>query len=96
MIIFRIPIFLGFLCSLQSDKITTTLNCSLLSDTSGKESSRQCRRGKRCGFDPWIGMIPCGRKWQPIPVFLPGKSPRQRLQTWWAADHGVTESGTSE
>jgi len=29
----------------------------------------QCRR---LGFDPWIGMIPWRRKWQPTPVFLPG------------------------
>ena len=35
----------------------------------------QCRR---CGFDTWVGKIPCRRKWQPTPVFLPGKSHRQR------------------
>ena len=29
-------------------------------------------------FDPWVGKIPCGRKWQPTPVFLPGKSHEQR------------------
>ena len=29
----------------------------------------QCRR---LGFDPWVGMIPWRRKWQPTPVFLPG------------------------
>ena len=40
---------------------------------SGKESACQCRRHKRCGFNPWIGKIPCGRKWQPAPAFLPGK-----------------------
>ena len=28
----------------------------------------QCRRYQRCGFNPW----PWRRKWQPIPVFLPG------------------------
>ena len=39
---------------------------------SGKESSCQCRRHKRLGFDPWAGEIPW-RKWQPTPVFLPGK-----------------------
>jgi len=33
---------------------------------------------KRCGFDPWVGKIPCSRKWQPTPVFLPGKSHGQR------------------
>ena len=26
------------------------------------------------GFDPWVGKIPWRRKWQPIPVLLPGKS----------------------
>ena len=29
-------------------------------------------------FDPWVRKIPWGRKWQPIPVFLPGKSRGQR------------------
>ena len=38
---------------------------------SGKEPTCQCRRGK---FDPWVGKIPWKRKWQPTPVFLPGKS----------------------
>ena len=42
---------------------------------SGKESACQCRR---CEFDPWIGKIPWRRKWQPTPVFLPGKSHGQR------------------
>ena len=36
---------------------------------SGKESSCQCRRSKRCGFNPWVGKIPWRRAWQPI--FLP-------------------------
>ena len=40
---------------------------------SGEESTCQCRRCKRCGFDPRVGKIPWGRKWQPAPVFLPGK-----------------------
>ena len=25
-------------------------------------------------FDPWVEKIPWRRKWQPTPVFLPGKS----------------------
>ena len=29
-------------------------------------------------FDPWVGKIPWKRKWQPTPVFLPGKSHGQR------------------
>ena len=33
---------------------------------------------RRCWFDPWVGKIPWRRKWQPTPVFLPGKSHGQR------------------
>ena len=25
-------------------------------------------------FNPWVGKIPWRKKWQPTPVFLPGKS----------------------
>ena len=32
----------------------------------------------RHGFDPWVGKILWRRKWQPIPVFLPGESHGQR------------------
>ena len=42
---------------------------------SGNESACHCRRR---WFDPWVGMIPWRRKWQPAPVFLPGKSNGQR------------------
>ena len=45
---------------------------------SGKELVCQCRRHKRHRFDPWVGKIPWKRKWQPIPVFLPGKFHGQR------------------
>ena len=37
---------------------------------SSQVSACQCRRH---GFDPWVGKIPWRRKWQPTPVFLPGK-----------------------
>ena len=42
---------------------------------SGKEATCQC---KRCRFDLWVRKIPWRRKWQPIPVFLPGESHGQR------------------
>ena len=29
-------------------------------------------------FIPWVEKIPWRRKWQPIPIFLPGKSHGQR------------------
>ena len=53
---------------------------------SGKESTFQFMRCKRCRFDLWVGKIPCRRKWQPTPVFLPGESSWTEepggLQTW--------------
>ena len=42
---------------------------------SGKESACQCRR---YGFDPWVGKTPWRKKWQPTPIFLPGKLHGQR------------------
>ena len=41
---------------------------------SGKESACQCRRYKRCGFDPWMREIPWSWAWKPTPVFLPKES----------------------
>jgi len=43
---------------------------------SGKESVCQCRGCRRCVSDPWVGKIPWRRKWQPTPVFLPGRFQR--------------------
>ena len=45
---------------------------------SGKKPTCQCRRCKRFRFSPWVRKIPWRRKWQPTPVFLPGKSHGQR------------------
>ena len=57
----------------------------------GKESACQCQRRKTRGFDPSVRNIPCRRKWQPTPVFLPGKSHRGG---WWATVHGAAKSRT--
>ena len=46
----------------------------LSSSSSHKEPTCQCRKHKRCRFDPWVGKIPWRREWQPTPLFLPGKS----------------------
>ena len=46
---------------------------------SGKEFTCQCRRHKRCRFDPRVGKIPWSRKWQPDPVFVSGKFHGQRF-----------------
>ena len=42
--------------------------------TSGKEPACQCRKCKRCRFDPWLRKIPWKGAWQPTPIFLPGES----------------------
>ena len=41
-------------------------------------TSQAGRRCRRRAFDPWVGKIPWGRKWQPTPVLLPGKFHGQR------------------
>ena len=33
----------------------------------------RCRHCKKNRFSLWAGKIPCSRKWQPIPIFLPEK-----------------------
>ena len=35
---------------------------------------RACPQFWRHEFDPWVWKTPWRKKWQPIPVFLPGKS----------------------
>ena len=43
-------------------------------------------------IDPWVGKIPCRRKCQPIPVFLPGKSHGQKSLVAYSPQ-GRKESG---
>ena len=45
--------------------------CDFPGGSDGKSICLQCGRP---GFSPWVRKIPCRRKWQPTPVFLPGKS----------------------
>ena len=59
---------------------------------SGKKFSCQCRRCKRCGFDPKVGKILWRRKWQPAPLFLPRKFRGQRSLA--TIVHGVTKNQT--
>ena len=49
----------------------------------------QCRRTR---FDCWVRKIPWRRKWQPTPVFLPGKSYGQRsLASYSRRSHKETD-----
>ena len=59
---------------------------------SGKESACQYRNRR---FDPWIAKIPWRRKWQPTPVFLPGKFHGQRSLVGYGP-WGHRESDTTE
>ena len=51
---------------------------------------------KRCGFDPWVRMIPWRREWHPTPIFLPGKSYGQRslmgYSPWGLKELDMTEA----
>ena len=64
--------------------------------TSGKEPAYQCKRHKKCGFNPWVREIPWRRKWQPTPVFLPGECHGQRslvgYNPWGHKESDMTES----
>ena len=65
----------------EDNFVIYTLMCGLPRWPSGKESACQCRRFRRCGFSPWVWKIPWRRKWQPTPIFLPGKFHEQRSLT---------------
>ena len=62
---------------------------------SGKGFTCQCMRHKRHRFDPWVGKIPCSRKKQPTPAFLPGKDHEQRSLAGYSP-RGRQESDTTE
>ena len=62
---------------------------------SGRESTCQRRRYRRCGFDPWVGKMPWRREWQSTPVFLPGKPHGQRSLAGYSL-WGLKESDTTE
>ena len=57
-----------------------------------------CLWCRRPGFDPWVGKFLWRREWQSTPVFLPGKSHRQRSLTghslWGRKDSDTTEQLT--
>ena len=48
---------------------------------------------QRCGFNPWIRKIPWRRKWQPTPVFFPGKSHGQRSLVGYIQSMGLQRVG---
>ena len=59
--------------------------------TSGKEPTGQMQEIQ----ETWVGKIPCRRKWQPTPVFLPGESHGQRSLVGYSP-WGCKESDKTE
>ena len=56
----------------------------------GSDGKSVCLQCGRPGFNPWIRKISWRRKWQPIPVLLPGKFHGWRAS--WATVNGVAKS----
>ena len=71
-------------------------NCRLPRWRSGEKPACPHRRH---GFNLWVRKIPWSRKWQPIPIFFPGKAPwteepgglhfqeSQRVRHNWVSEH---------
>ena len=89
---------------IQFNKSTVTYSCIGMQyatirgcpdGTSCKEPAYQWGRLERQGLDPWVGKILWRRKWQPAPVFLPGKSHGQRslagYRPWACKESDMTE-----
>ena len=52
-------------------------------------------RCRQLRFDPWVRKVPWNRKWQPTPVFLPGKFHGQKSLMGYSPG-GHTEQDTTE
>ena len=80
-------------------QITATVSRGFPGGAICKESACQCRRCKRCRFNPWVRKIPWRRNWQSIPVFLPGKFHGQRslarYSSWSHKKSDTTEHCTT-
>ena len=61
-----------------------------LNAASGKEAAYQCRRHKRCCFNPWVGRLPGGEHSNPLQY-----SCLENLMdrgAWWVVVHRVAKS----
>ena len=65
------------------------------SGSAGKESACNAGGLQKHRFNPWVRKAPWRKKWQPTPVFLPGKSHGQRslagYSPWGRKESDVTE-----
>ena len=85
---FQIP---GYGMKLAASFVNSNRGKGLIWCLSSKESTFQCRR---CRFDPWVKKILWRMKWQPTPVFLPGKSHGWRTLAGYSS-WGCKESDTT-
>ena len=60
-----------------------------------KKSTFHCRRHRKCVFNPWVRKIPCRRKGQPTPAFLPAEPQGQRSLVGYCSQ-GHKELDTTE
>ena len=61
----------------------------------GAQEGAVTEKKKMRSFDPWVRKIPCRRKWQSTPVFLPGEYHGQRSLVGYIL-WGYKELGTTE
>ena len=61
----------------------------------GSDGKASAYQGGDPGFSPWVGKILWRRKWQPLPVLLPGK-PHGRWSLVVYSPWGCKESDTTE
>ena len=54
------------------------MNCSWFTGLPRWLSGKESPANAEDGFHPWVRKIPWRRKWQPTPVFLPGRSHGKR------------------
>ena len=96
-VIYIVQFYLYILLTEFSSGLTKRLRKKVIlwgypSGSDGKESTCQCRRPR---FNPWVGKIPCRKKWQPTLIFLPGKPHQQRTLVGYSP-WGCKESDTTE
>ena len=65
------------------------LECMEATGFPGGSAVKNHQQRRRCRFDPWVGKIPCGRKWQPIPSILFWRIP-------WTEEPGRLQSMGSQ
>ena len=74
----------------KTERLSLSLWASLVAQMVKHLSAMQ-----KPGFNPWVGKIPWRKKWQPTPVFLPGKSHGQKspvgYSPWGCKESDMTE-----